>query len=92
MKSEADQLDAYREAVSTVTRTLGHSGRDVVDLLDAIAQLETLLSGEDLDRNDLTGLAEQLRVALAAVSRTKTRLVEAKQRIAELEMLCADRL
>lgn len=57
----SEQLIAYREAVAEAVALLGHTGCEPEDLRDAIGQLERLLAGKDLDRNDLRGFAEQVR-------------------------------
>ena len=60
----SEQLAEYREAVADAVELFGHAGDSPDDLRDAVGQLERLLAGEDVERDDLTGLAEQVRRAL----------------------------
>lgn len=60
----SEQLAEYRSAVADVVALLGHVGDSPDDLRDAVGQLERLLAGDDVERTDLTGLAEQVRRAL----------------------------
>lgn len=60
----SERLAAYQSTVADVVSLLGHSGDDPDDLRDAVGQIERLLAGEDQESNDLTGLAETLRLAL----------------------------
>lgn len=43
------ERDKLREAIASATETLGHSGCDADDLLDAVGSIERLLGGQDLD-------------------------------------------
>ena len=52
---------ALGDVISGVCETLGHSGRDGDDLLDAIGQLERLLDGHDHDVAGLLGMAVVLQ-------------------------------
>lgn len=70
--SLSEQLAEYQAAVGDVVRMLGHEGDSPDDLRDAVGQVDALLGGEDsVDRNDLTGLAEQVRRALMLLRDTR---------------------
>lgn len=62
----SELLAEYRAAVGDAVTLLGHDGDSPDDLRDAVGQIARLLAGEDLDRNDLTGLAEDVRKRKAA--------------------------
>lgn len=56
-----EQLAEYRGVVGYVVVQLGHVGDEPVDLTDALEQIERLIKGEDLERTDLEGIAEDVR-------------------------------
>ncbi len=62
--TEAER-DSLREAVASATETLGHSGYDAADLLDAVGSIERLLSGKDLDM-EYEGVAGEIHELLTA--------------------------
>lgn len=57
----AEGLAEYKSTVADAAALLGHRGSEPIDLRDALGQIERLVAGHDLDRSDLTGLAEAIR-------------------------------
>ena len=59
------ERNALREAIATATETLGHSGCDAADLLDAVGSIERLLGGKDLDM-EYEGVAGEIHELVTA--------------------------
>ena len=69
LRARLDVVEAERtelqEAIASATETLGHSGCDAADLLDAVGSIERLLSGKDLDM-EYEGVAGEIHELLTA--------------------------
>jgi hypothetical protein len=60
-----ERLNAYVDVVADVVERLGHEGSEPSDLLDALGEIEGMLTGKITNEpHDLAGLAEQVRQAL----------------------------
>lgn len=60
-----ERLAAYIEVVGDVVERLGHKGISPDDLRDAIGEIEGMLGGTiTTEPHELTGIAEQVRLAL----------------------------